>query len=92
MINFKVVDNQQNYNWWRSLSDKQKYQLYTNIKNANESHANALHKIVEHLLGEGWYSCYNDIYSVNKDIVMTIYSRYPNIKTKKFKKFTDFIF
>lgn len=65
--------------WWNSLSDTEKFQAYKSMKAANESHANALNAITDHLLGKDWYCMAMDLYSVNEEIVAAIKDKYPNV-------------
>ena len=65
--------------WWDSLSDNEKFQAYKSMKAANESHANALNAITDHLLGKDWYCIAMDLYGVNEEIVATIKDKYPNV-------------
>lgn len=44
--------------------------------------AEALNKLVDHLLGENWYSIYMNAEDVYKDIVDTICSRYRGKKRR----------
>ena len=65
--------------WWDSLNDTEKFQAYKSMKAANESHANALNAITDHLLGKDWYCIAMDLYGVNEEIVATIKANYPNV-------------
>ena len=65
--------------WWNSLSDTEKFQAYKSMRAANESHANALNAITDHLLGKDWYCMAMDLYSVNEEIVAAIKDKYPNV-------------
>ena len=65
--------------WWDSLSDTEKFQAYKSMKAANESHANALNAITDHLLGKDWYCMAMDLYGVNEEIVVAIKDKYPNV-------------
>lgn len=65
--------------WWDSLSDTEKFQAYKSMRAANESHANALNAITDHLLGKDWYCMAMDLYGVNEEIVATIKDKYPNV-------------
>ena len=65
--------------WWNSLSDTEKFQAYKSMKAANESHANALNAITDHLLGKDWYCMAMDLYGVNEEIVVAIKDKYPNV-------------
>lgn len=65
--------------WWDSLSDTEKFQAYKSMRAANESHANALNAITDHLLGKDWYCMAMDLYGVNEEIVAAIKDKYPNV-------------
>ena len=65
--------------WWDSLSDTEKFQAYKSMRAANESHANALNAITDHLLGKDWYCMAMDLYGVNEEIVVAIKDKYPNV-------------
>lgn len=66
-----------NDEWWDSLSDIEKFQAYKSMKAANESHANALNAVTDHLLGKDWLAM--DLYGVNEEIVAAIKDKYPNV-------------
>ena len=78
--------------WWDSLSDTEKFQAYKSMRAANESHANALNAITDHLLGKDWYCMAMDLYGVNEEIVATIKDKYPNVNynwSRTWEKITD---
>ena len=80
--------------WWDSLSDTEKFQAYKSMRAANESHANALNAITDHLLGKDWYCMAMDLYGVNEEIVATIKANYPNVNynwSHTWEKITDAI-